>query len=42
MVAGIVVEAVDTVEAADIVVGMAIGTVGVLGAQTVFVHLGKG
>ena len=40
MVAGIVVEAVDTVEAADIVVGMAIGTVRVLGAQTVFVHLG--
>jgi hypothetical protein len=45
MVVDIVVEAVDTVEAADIVVDMAIGTVGVTGARTillqiVFVQLG--
>ena len=40
MVAGIVVEAVDTVEAADIVVGMAIGTVGVMLVRAVVVQFG--
>ena len=40
MVADIVVGAVDTVEAADIVVDMAIGTAEVLRAQIVFVQFG--